>query len=935
MIRKKLIKSLSVVMAAMLAIMTVACGANTTEDASVAVEETAQEKELEDSIIKSTAGASDEAGKVETVYVTADANGAVDEVIVSEWLKNADASDTLSDTTTLQNIVNVKGDESYTDNGDGTLTWNAKGSDIYYQGTTAKELPVKMKVSYKLDGKDISPEELAGKSGKVTIRFDYENNDKQTVDVDGKEIEVYTPFAMISGMTLDPDKFSEVEVSNGKVISEGGNIIVLGIALPGLKDSLDIDEDKWDELNEDGDLDSKLANYFEVTANTTDFELGMTVTMASSDVLSDFGITDITESDKINDLKDDMGELNDASDKLVDANKELKDGTGELKDGVGELYDGTSELKDGTLDFYNGIVAYTDATSKINEGASALADGASQAHDGTHKMKKAMDEAKLVENANKLADGSKQVSDGVATVAKMAESLSGLSDSVKELNDQKAAFEATAAWLKNGGDCSPAIVACMYKLTNGGIDSAAKAVAWRNAHLNAVVELTKLGGYTVTATPVPSGDEAPERDVTEGELNRDGSGDNNGDGNNGNGSGDNGSGNSGSGSEGSGSDTGSGNAGSGDNSGGNAGSGDNSGGNTGSGDSNGNGGAGAGSGDSNGNSGSSDTGSGNLTGGNSGSNAGAGNAGSGNSGGDNGGSGSGSAGAGNAGGAGDNAGAGNGDNVTLNPNGTQQPAGDGMTDEEKAAMLAGSQLTVNANNLQQGAGLGAMLYSVSPVDGSISYDQGEIAGYVQAANEYYSIIGAAQGMANALGAVIQTMSSATGGSTGMTPEAAKQLQQLVLGAQQVADGNKALAGGLSELYDGTSQLDEGLGKLSDGAKQLSDGTGTLVSNNEALVDGAYKLNDGTHQLGDGVKELYDGVIELDDGVQELVDGVIKFDEEGIDKLYEVFDGDLSEFTDKLTAIQKAGSEYKTFGGAADDIDSSVKFIIRTDGIKEA
>ena len=131
MIRKNLIKSLSVVMAAMLAIMTVACGANTTEDASVAVEETAQEKELEDSIIKSTAGASDEAGKVETVYVTADANGAVDEVIVSEWLKNADASDTLSDTTTLQNIVNVKGDESYTDNGDGTLTWNAKGSDIY------------------------------------------------------------------------------------------------------------------------------------------------------------------------------------------------------------------------------------------------------------------------------------------------------------------------------------------------------------------------------------------------------------------------------------------------------------------------------------------------------------------------------------------------------------------------------------------------------------------------------------------------------------------------------------------------------------------------------------------------------------------------------------------------------------------------------------
>ncbi|RKM58055.1 hypothetical protein D6853_00525 [Butyrivibrio sp. X503] len=901
MIRKNLIKSLSVVMAAMLAVMTVACGANSQPEEATAVEETAQEKELEDSIIKSTAGASDEAGKVETVYVTADANGAVDEVIVSEWLKNADASDTLSDKTTLQNIVNVKGDESYTDNGDGTLTWNAKGSDIYYQGTTAKELPVKMKVSYKLDGKDISPEELAGKSGKVTIRFDYENTDKQTVDVDGKQIEVYTPFAMISGMTLDPDKFSEVEVSNGKVISEGGNIIVLGIALPGLKDSLDIDEDKWDELNEDGDLDSKLANYFEVTANTTDFELGMTITMASSDVLSDFGITDITESNKINDLKDDMGELNDASDKLVDANKELKNGTGELKDGVGELYDGTSELKDGTLDFYNGIVAYTDATSKINEGASALADGASQAHDGTHKMKKAMDEAKLVENANKLAEGSKQVSDGVATVAKMAESLSGLSSSVQELAGQKAAFEATAAWLQNGGDCTPEIVACMYKLTNGGIDSADKAVAWRNAHLRAVAEVNKLGSYTIVATPVPGGDEAPERDVTEGELNRDGSGDNTGDntgdGNNGTGSGDDGNGNS------------NGNSGSGDNSGGNAGSGS-----EGSGIDGGNG--NAGSGDGNG------SGAGNSDGGNSGDGTGAGdNSGTGNGNSDNGnGSASGTLG-------GDNG-------VTLNTSRSQLPSGDGMTAEEKAAMLAGNQIVVGGNGLVR-SNSGNMLMSVTTPDGSIEYGQGELAGYVKAANEFYSLIAAAQGTANTLGTVLSAMSTATGGNTGMTPDTAKQLQQLVLGAQQVAEGNKALAGGLSQLYDGTSQLDEGLGKLSDGAKQLSDGTGTLVSNNEALVDGAYQLNDGTHQLGDGVKELYDGVIELDDGVQELVDGVIKFDEEGIDKLYEVFDGDLSEFTDKLTAIQKAGSEYKTFGGAADDIDSSVKFIIRTDGIKEA
>ena len=307
MIRKNLIKSLSVIMATMLAVMTVACGNNTATQSAetMAQTETVQEQALETAVVKNfvPGSAVSESGKVETVYVTADANGAVNDVIVSEWLKNAEAQAALSDKTELKNIVNVKGNEQFVDNGDGTVTWDAAGSDIYYQGTTDKELPVKMNITYTLDGKEISPEELAGKSGKVTIRFDYENTAKQTVDVDGKDIEVYTPFAMVSGMMLDADKFTNVEISNGKVISDGGNYIVMGVAVPGLKESLDISEDKWDKLDDADEIKEKLSNSFEITADTTDFELGMTITMASSDILSDFGVTELSDSDKIEDLK--------------------------------------------------------------------------------------------------------------------------------------------------------------------------------------------------------------------------------------------------------------------------------------------------------------------------------------------------------------------------------------------------------------------------------------------------------------------------------------------------------------------------------------------------------------------------------------------------------------------------------------------------------
>ncbi len=330
MIRKNLLRSLSVIMATMMAVMTVACGSNKVSTNEVTQPQTQTEAALEESVVKHTpiSGTENDADKVETVYVTATANGAVNDVIVSEWLKNATASTELKDSTQLKDIVNVKGSETFTDNGDGTLTWDADGSDIYYQGTTDKELPVTMKITYTLDGKEISPEELAGKSGRVTMRFDYENNAKQTIDVKGKEIEVYTPFAVVSGMMLDSDKFENVEITNGKVISDGGNYVVMGVAVPGLKESLDISDEKWDELEDGDEIKEKLSNSFEISADTNDFELGMTITMASSDILSDFGMSDLTDSDKISNLKDDMSELNDGSTKLVDGAKELKDGTG-------------------------------------------------------------------------------------------------------------------------------------------------------------------------------------------------------------------------------------------------------------------------------------------------------------------------------------------------------------------------------------------------------------------------------------------------------------------------------------------------------------------------------------------------------------------------------------------------------------------------------
>ena len=140
--------------------------------------------------------------KDETVYVLAGADGSVKKIIVSDWIKNALGASSLTDTTGLSDIENVKGDESYTISGSAKV-WDAQGNDIYYQGNIEKELPVGMTVTYTLDGKKVSADEIAGKTGKVSIRFDYENRQYETVKIDGKDEKIYVPFAMLTGMLLE------------------------------------------------------------------------------------------------------------------------------------------------------------------------------------------------------------------------------------------------------------------------------------------------------------------------------------------------------------------------------------------------------------------------------------------------------------------------------------------------------------------------------------------------------------------------------------------------------------------------------------------------------------------------------------------------------------------------------------------------------------
>ena len=383
--------------------------------------------------------------KEETVYVNMDASGNVEKITVSDWLKNAAGSAELSDSSSLSDIKNVKGDETFTQDGE-KLTWQADGSDIYYQGTTDKELPVTVKLTYYLDGQEISPEDLAGKSGKVKIRIDYTNNEKETVKVNGEDREIYTPFAMISGMILSQDNFSNVKVTNGKVISDGSRNIVVGVALPGLSESIG--------LSDTEDLDDiDIPDYVEVEADTTNFKLDMTATVATTGVLDDLGIENL---DDLKDLKDSLDELTENSLKLVDGSSDLADGTSDLKDGVDDLVDGVSDLSDGASDLYDGVKKVDDGAGDLQDGAKQLADGAGDLQSGAAQLQTGAGSLQsgagsLQSGARSLANGAGSVKSGASDLSDGATTLSNglntlntkskdLVDGINQLNDGKGAL---------------------------------------------------------------------------------------------------------------------------------------------------------------------------------------------------------------------------------------------------------------------------------------------------------------------------------------------------------------------------------------------------------------------------------------------------------------------------------------------------------------
>lgn len=297
------------------------------------------------------------------------------ENIITNAIKNELS---ISNTSTLK--TNTRDEMVYVfDKADGTQdhvlvtekVTDSKGETTTNQSTSDKIAPVSIKVTYKLNGVETKPEDMIGKSGKVTIRYDYTNNEKKTIKVNGKSQTAYVPFTMITGTLLPTDKFSNVEVTNGKVSKVGDNIIALGMTIPGLKDTLNL---KFDGES----LDMDIPEYFEISADVEDFELDMSMSVATTSTLNDIDTDDFSLAK----LEDKMNELQSAADQLTDGTVTLQNGTQTLSDSIPALTDGVNQLNDGASQLKDGIYAYTDGATALAAGAVSLQTGLKAYTDG-------------------------------------------------------------------------------------------------------------------------------------------------------------------------------------------------------------------------------------------------------------------------------------------------------------------------------------------------------------------------------------------------------------------------------------------------------------------------------------------------------------------------------------------------------------------------
>lgn len=348
--------------------------------------------------------------KTETVYSVLNSDGSISDTIVSSWLHDEDGINNIKETLNLTDVKNIKSNEKPSKDGN-TYTWNAKGNDVYYEGTATKQLPVSVKIRYELDGQEISADDIQGKSGHLKLTISFTNNYSQVKNINGKSIVIHPSYLAGGMLNMSTGKFSNVKCESGKIVNDGTNEMLAFANIPGLNETLK--SAGLDKVNNQLGISDDVT----VEADVNDFDLGsimigMTNEIDLADELNGIG--------SVSELTDGIDQLMDADDQLIDGSKQLYDGTTQLKEGIAPLSSAYPQIKtltnafdqlhDGTTTLSAGLNQYTAGVDQLNVVSKQNLYKLSM---GTTKLNTSLNNENSKNQLEQLVKGSQALDDGI------------------------------------------------------------------------------------------------------------------------------------------------------------------------------------------------------------------------------------------------------------------------------------------------------------------------------------------------------------------------------------------------------------------------------------------------------------------------------------------------------------------------------------------
>ncbi len=378
-------------------------------------------------LIKAEEEDTDTVEKDETVYAFLTSDGSLKSSTVSEWLHHEGGFNNVQDESILSDITNIKGDEAIEQNGS-SLVWNSSSDDIYYQGTTNKELPLSMQVTYLFNGQSVQPEDILGESGALEVHIKIINNEETTKVINGKTRYISSLFPVAIVTDLKTETFKDIDAEDATIINESKNQIVCFATVSGASQMLA--ESDIDALE---DIKDSLKDEFVIKANVTDFEMP-SIIMAS---------TSVVEVDHDDLSTSDLDKVTDGINSLKDATAEILDGTVQLHDANIELNDKMGEFQTAYAKFQDGLNTATDSQGDIVDGAKQISDGISQMKTLMTSLTSQLGELDMTEIGSLLTSASTTVSSLPETVKTLESMKSQLEDAKTQLANLSSGIYAT------------------------------------------------------------------------------------------------------------------------------------------------------------------------------------------------------------------------------------------------------------------------------------------------------------------------------------------------------------------------------------------------------------------------------------------------------------------------------------------------------------